>query len=60
MGMIDNEEIRGYRVGEEISCEKCMKPEEIRALKEADLILQKELESEENLYFCDRCKKIIE
>lgn len=60
MGMVKNEDIKGYRVGEDVVCPDCMKPEEIRAIKQNELILLRELEDQENIYWCDRCGKLIE
>jgi len=51
---------RGYRVGRQIVCADCMKPDEIKKCEQADLILIRELEDDENIYYCDRYKKLIE
>jgi len=55
---VKNEDIKGYRINHEIVCPDCMKPNEIKECKEADLILIQELE--DNVYWCDRCNKLIE
>jgi len=58
MGKVKNEDIKGYRINHEIVCPDCMKPDEVKECKEADLILIQELE--DNVYWCDRCNKLIE
>jgi len=42
VGMVKNEDIRGYRVNDQVVCPDCMKPDEIRNCKEVDLILLNE------------------
>ena len=57
MGFYKNEDIVGYRVGEEMVCDECITEDEMDALEEGDLIL--ESNKEDGYYFCDRCKKQI-
>ena len=58
MGIIDNEEIRGYNVDRETVCCECITAEEVDAAEEGAIILADTLERDsDKTYFCDRCKK---
>ena len=59
MGVIKVEEIVGFFIGEECVCCNCIQtPEESEMIQEK-VIVQSALETEDNYYFCDRCKKRI-
>jgi len=55
VGIYEEEDIKGYFVGEKVVCPECLTDNEEVEAKEEDLILQEKLE--EKAYFCDRCKK---
>lgn len=55
MSMIDNEDVRGYRIGQEIVCPECITEEESDKIKEKDVITTKEIEDSDKEWFCDRC-----
>ena len=53
MACIRVEELRGYWIGEELVCPKCILPEEVADLGLDDLLTSDEMD-EEVFYFCDR------
>lgn len=55
MGIINGEDIRGYRIGGELVCCDCITNAEDNAITEEDVLT--EAEDSEILLFCDRCKK---
>lgn len=57
MTYIKNEDIIGYRVGEDTVCPDCIKKEELDEIGLDDIIANND--REEGIYFCDRCKKQI-
>ncbi len=57
MGKVPRDDSIAYRVGSEIVCDDCIKPEELVKLTEQDIILLSEKDGA--FYFCDRCKKQI-
>ena len=60
MGIVKMDEVKGIRVpggaGEEIICNSCIKDEEWEGIKEEEIISERETESDDLIYFCDRCK----
>ncbi|MFH1854392.1 MAG: hypothetical protein ABH815_03665 [Candidatus Omnitrophota bacterium] len=59
MGIVRNKDIVGYRLGDEIVCSDCTIDRERNSTKEKDVILQEEIETEDAIYFCDRCQNRI-
>lgn len=57
MGVIDNEDMRGAYVGEEVVCQNCLTELEREQLKEDRVITPEDIEDEDKTFFCDRCKK---
>lgn len=57
MGKVPRDDSIVYRVGNEIVCDDCIKPDELVKLTEQDIILYSEKDGA--FYFCDRCKKQI-
>ena len=57
MSIIDNEDIRSYRIGEEIVCPKCITDKEEEEITEENIIREADIDTEEKTFFCDRCKK---
>ena len=56
MGKAD--EIRGYRWKDgTIVCTKCVTDEERKDLKEDEILTDHDVDDEDEMYFCDRCKK---
>lgn len=60
MGLIRDEEIRGYRLGGRVICLDCVETDEddIREIKEQNIITNEELEHlsyEGCTLYCDRC-----
>ena len=43
--------------GVEIVCEECMTKEDWKGLEQEEIIDREEKEKDDDLYFCDRCKK---
>ena len=61
MGYIKNEDIRGYRFEDgTILCPECMAPEDLKDVTEDEILTDKDVNTEEGAYFCDRCKKQLE
>ena len=54
MGYIKGEDVRGYQFTNEIICSECIKSEELSEVTEDEILCDF---SEEDFYFCDRCKK---
>lgn len=57
MSIVENEDIKGFRIGEEIVCWNCLTDEETHNLSEDWAIKIDELDQIEKTFFCDRCKK---
>jgi hypothetical protein len=57
MGIIKDEDIVGYRLGEQIVHPQCATPDELNELEEDMLITEHEIEKDDDLWFCDRCRK---
>lgn len=57
MGTVKIEDIVGYRIGGELVCDECVQKGETDDLEENDYITGDELEKEDEIFFCDRCKK---
>ena len=53
MGIVKNDDIRGYVVEEEIVCDECVTAKEREDSTEEEVLV----EDEEVTRFCDRCKK---
>ena len=60
MGLIHAPDVVGLWVSKgKIACRDCWTKEEFEKAKEDDFITQNEVEDEEEIYFCDRCKKTL-
>ena len=59
MGIIKNEDIVAYRIGEELVCTECYKEAEDGEVLGSNILTEGELKRDEVKYFCDRCKKQI-
>lgn len=57
MSIIDNEDIKGYHIGEEIVCLECVTDKEDTEATEENIISEADIDTEEKTFFCDRCKK---
>lgn len=57
MGIIKQEDIRGYRIGEQMVCQECTEKDELKDLKQSEIIEAHEIENSDDHYFCDRCEK---
>ena len=63
MGIVKQEDIRGYWIGErnkQLVCADCVKDDEIGDLTEDMILTSQEVEVGEDLCFCDRCHKQME
>ena len=62
MSVIKVEDIVGYYVGQECVCCDCATKEEVAdsVVSLQYIITSNDVESDEELYFCDRCDKLIE
>jgi hypothetical protein len=49
-----DEEVRGFRIEDEIVCPDCIEEEEIEEMTKGNLLTEDDLEDES---FCDRCKR---
>jgi hypothetical protein len=56
MGYIKGEDIRGYYFNNTVVCNNCVTPEDLNELQEDQIITETEM-TEDDYYFCDRCKK---
>jgi hypothetical protein len=63
MGVIKNEEIRGYQFYDgrfgEIVCLDCVTQEDLEDLQEDEILTEYDLEQGDFTYFCDRCKELV-
>ena len=59
MGVIKTEDIMGYFVGQACVCCECTTREEEAVVSQNEIITLDDVESGDNLYFCDRCEKQI-
>ena len=50
----DGEEVRGFRIEDEIVCPDCIEEEEIEEMTESNLLTEDDLEGEIS---CDRCRR---
>jgi hypothetical protein len=59
MGVIDVDDIRGYREGSNgtIYCCDCMKDEQAEEFTEDQYLTSEEVDEHDKKYFCDTCKK---
>lgn len=57
MSVIDNEDVGGYYVGQEVVCPECITDPEETEITEENIIREADIDTEEKGYFCDRCKK---
>lgn len=57
MSILENQDIQGFRIGEEIVCWNCLTDEETDNLSEDKAIMIDELDQTEKTFFCNRCKK---
>ncbi len=57
MSKVNVEDIKGYWIDGAVVCLECVTDEEEVLAKESDLILDKDLEDEDVILFCDRCGK---
>jgi len=56
MGIVRDEEIRSYRIGELIVCPECVEADELRNFKQGHIIDDDEIEKSDTHYFCERCE----
>ena len=59
MGIIKNEDLVAYRIGEQLVCADCYNEAEDGEISEENILTEGELKRDEETYFCDRCKKQI-
>ncbi len=59
MGIIKNDDIVGYSFQGKFVCTDCATDDDLKELKEDEVITSDDVEREEALYFCDECKKQI-
>ena len=59
MAVISVEDIIGYWIGEQCVCCDCASQQEENEATQNEIITLADVESEDNLYFCDRCEKQI-
>jgi hypothetical protein len=60
MSEIKHEDIVGYYVGEKLVCKDCMTDEELKAVKEDEVLTVQDAEkNDDRVYFCDRGGKRI-
>jgi hypothetical protein len=58
MGRIKKEDIAAYQLDQELVCNERLTADEAgKELTEDQIITQADLEKEDDLAFCDRCKK---
>lgn len=57
MGVLDNDDMRGAYVGQEVVCLDCLTDKQDTELKQDEVITEADLGNEDKTYFCDRCKK---
>ena len=62
MSVVKVEDIVGYRVEKEYVCCDCATEEEVEnsVVSQEYIITSNDMENSEDLYFCDRCGKLIE
>ena len=59
MGVVRAEDIIGYFVGQECVCCDCASKKEEEIVSQNEIITLDDVESDDELYFCDRCQKQI-
>lgn len=59
MPIVNDNDIFGYFIGEEIVCRECIETDEEKAITCDDLIFDSDLGNPEKRYFCDRCNEEI-
>jgi hypothetical protein len=59
MGVFKVEEIRGYWFENEVVCVDCTDTDEINSAKIDQVVTEDDLQKDDYLYFCDRCKERI-
>jgi len=57
MSVVNREEIMAVFVNGDVVCKKCLEPFEEAEMVEEDIINLKDIEKNERIFFCDRCKK---
>lgn len=57
MSVVNTGEIVGYRINKEDICCECARYEEVVEVTQPEIITTKNVNAENRLYFCDRCKK---
>jgi hypothetical protein len=58
MGIVNQEEIRGYQLEKgAIICTECIEVEEAGGVDEDEILTEVDVDKDEKIYFCDRCKK---
>ena len=55
MGIIKEDEIRGYTFDTGIVCTECVTEEDLKELKQNEVLTDNDIENNGNKYFCDRC-----
>jgi hypothetical protein len=54
MSIVKRDDIKGYRVDQEIVCDDCISVEELDDVLESDILFQND--ADDDLVFCDLCK----
>ncbi len=55
MGIV--KDVMGYRINDEIVCTECITDDESKEVTQEEIITLEELQSTDDTFFCDRCKK---
>ena len=55
--VIKVEDVMGYFVNEQFICYDCASQDEEQEATQDEVVIRDDIESGDNLYFCDRCNK---
>ena len=58
MGSINNEEIKGYLIGETFICKDCIDNGEAEGIGKENIVIESNMDEGVD-YICDRCKRRI-
>jgi hypothetical protein len=56
MGRIKKDDVKGYLIEGVYCCPNCIEGNELGDMDEDDILTQQQLETGDDLIFCDRCK----
>ena len=59
MSFIKTEDIRGYKFDSEMVCLDCATEDDLKELRQSELITEDEIDRSEGCYFCDRCDEAL-